>query len=148
MLAMIGNSSADASYFARVLLIWIFTITAVATVVWPKIVKAIKNRRGSHKQHGERMGRRGAVSSIFTLNGSSTYGSSLTAAQLKGSGEFENESHDTSTSTTAAVRSGPTKIRRSKSASDADSKGYFIEEYTWIQRPPRTIEVKNNKNYK
>ena len=44
MVAMLGHSSADAIYFARMLLIWIFAVSGVVVVVDPKIVKAIKNR--------------------------------------------------------------------------------------------------------
>ena len=45
MLAAIGYSSADATYFARIFLIWIFSVASVGVVVLPKIGKALKIRQ-------------------------------------------------------------------------------------------------------
>jgi len=50
MLAFLGTSSADATYIARVFLVWIFAVSGVAIVVGPKIVKAIKIRHNPHVQ--------------------------------------------------------------------------------------------------
>jgi hypothetical protein len=44
MLAVLGSSSVDATYFGRVFLIWIFAVSSVAVVVGPKLAKAIKLR--------------------------------------------------------------------------------------------------------
>lgn len=45
ILIVLGNDSPDATYFGRVLLIWIFSVSGVALVVVPKIVKSIRIRR-------------------------------------------------------------------------------------------------------
>ena len=45
MLVLLGVSSVDAPYFARVFLIWIFSVSGVALVVGPKIYRAVKIRR-------------------------------------------------------------------------------------------------------
>jgi len=63
MLVLIGYSSADASYFARIFLIWIFTVSGVVLVAWPKILKAIKNRRKPDLSSGGR--RRVSIAGIF-----------------------------------------------------------------------------------
>jgi hypothetical protein len=44
MLAVLGDSSADATYFGRVFLVWFFAISGVGVVVAPKIYKAIRIR--------------------------------------------------------------------------------------------------------
>ena len=63
MLVLIGYSSADASYFARIFLIWIFTVSGVVLVAWPKIIKAIKIRRNPHIQSIN--GRRSTISGVL-----------------------------------------------------------------------------------
>jgi hypothetical protein len=45
ILAVLGNSSSDATYLGRVLLIWIFSVSSLACVVYPKLVWAIYLRR-------------------------------------------------------------------------------------------------------
>lgn len=45
MLAAIGNTSTDATYIGRTMLIWIFATSSVIVVVWPKVFKAISMRR-------------------------------------------------------------------------------------------------------
>jgi hypothetical protein len=44
ILAVLGNSSSDATYLGRVLLIWIFSVSSIACVVYPKLVRAIHLR--------------------------------------------------------------------------------------------------------
>jgi 7 transmembrane sweet-taste receptor of 3 GCPR len=51
MLAVLGNSSADAIYFARVVLIWIFSASSVIVVVAPKIANAVLLRRNPENSH-------------------------------------------------------------------------------------------------
>ena len=43
-LAVLDNSSADATYFGRVFLTWLFAVSGVAVVIGPKIYKAIRVR--------------------------------------------------------------------------------------------------------
>jgi 7 transmembrane sweet-taste receptor of 3 GCPR len=45
MLAVLGNSSADATYFGRICLIWIFSVSSVVLVVGPKLINAFRIRR-------------------------------------------------------------------------------------------------------
>jgi 7 transmembrane sweet-taste receptor of 3 GCPR len=45
MLAVIGSTSSDASYFARICLIWVFSVSSVVVVVGPKLVSAYRIRR-------------------------------------------------------------------------------------------------------
>lgn len=45
ILAVIGTSSADATYFGRVALIWIFSVSSVVLIVGPKLMMAIRIRR-------------------------------------------------------------------------------------------------------
>jgi hypothetical protein len=40
ILAVLGSSSADATYFGRIFLIWIFAVSSVVVVVGPKLYKA------------------------------------------------------------------------------------------------------------
>ena len=68
MIALIGYSSADASYFARIFLIWIFTVSGVVLVAWPKIFKAIKIRRNPHIQRFN--GRRSSIAGLLHPRGS------------------------------------------------------------------------------
>lgn len=68
MLALIGYSSADATYLARTLLVWIFSVSGVLVIVGPKIVRAIRIRCNPHfkrKRH------RVSVSGVFHSGGSS-----------------------------------------------------------------------------
>ena len=62
MMLMLGHSSADATYFARILLIWIFAVSGIVVVVDSKIVKAIKNRRKPDLGSG---GRRVSIAGIY-----------------------------------------------------------------------------------
>lgn len=68
MLALIGYSSADATYFAYILLIWIFSVSGVAILVGPKIFNAIKVRRAVP---GEipLVSRRATVKSVYAEGG-------------------------------------------------------------------------------
>ena len=45
ILAVLGDSSSDATYLGRVLLIWIFSVSSIACVVYPNLVRAIHLRR-------------------------------------------------------------------------------------------------------
>ena len=45
MVAVLGHKSVDATYFAQILLIFLFAISSVMVVVGPKVVKAIRIRR-------------------------------------------------------------------------------------------------------
>jgi hypothetical protein len=45
MLAVLGTSSADATYFGRIFLIWIFAVSSVVVVVGPKLISAYRIRR-------------------------------------------------------------------------------------------------------
>jgi len=49
MLGALGHSSADATYFGRILLVFIFAISGVIVVVGPKIAMAISIRRNPDK---------------------------------------------------------------------------------------------------
>ena len=78
MLAVLGTSSADATYFGRIFLVWIFSVSSVVVVVGPKLFKAIKIRR--NPQIG-RTGGRVSVTGLYqpgtgtTGNTNSCYGS-------------------------------------------------------------------------
>lgn len=50
ILVVLGDDSADATYFGRVLLIWIFAISGVGLVVGPKLVTAIREIRNPELQ--------------------------------------------------------------------------------------------------
>ena len=50
MLAVLGTSSSEATYFGRICLIWIFAVSSVVVVVGPKLVKAIRIRRNPNLQ--------------------------------------------------------------------------------------------------
>ena len=45
MLVVLGTSSADATYFGRIFLIWIFAVSSVVVVVGPKLINAYRIRR-------------------------------------------------------------------------------------------------------
>jgi hypothetical protein len=45
MLAVLGSSSSEATYFGRICLIWIFAVSSVVVVVGPKLVHAYRLRR-------------------------------------------------------------------------------------------------------
>ena len=45
MLTVLGNSSSEATYFGRICLIWIFSVSSVVVVVGPKLISAIRIRR-------------------------------------------------------------------------------------------------------
>jgi hypothetical protein len=45
IIAVIGNSSSEATYFGRICLIWIFSVSSVVVVVGPKVVSAFRIRR-------------------------------------------------------------------------------------------------------
>jgi len=55
MLAVLGTSSADATYFGRIFLIEIFAVSCIAVVVGPKIIRAIRIRR--NPELGRKKGR-------------------------------------------------------------------------------------------
>ena len=55
MLVALGYTSADATYFARIFLTWIFSLSSVALIVCPKIFRAIQIRR--NPELGNRKGR-------------------------------------------------------------------------------------------
>jgi hypothetical protein len=45
MLAVLGDSSSEATYFGRICLIWIIAVSSVVVVVGPKLISAIRIRR-------------------------------------------------------------------------------------------------------
>ena len=59
ILAVLGNSSSDATYFGRVLLVWIFSVSSIGIVVAPKLYRAWMDRRHPNQTKKER----GSVSS-------------------------------------------------------------------------------------
>ena len=65
MLAVLGNSSSEATYFGRICLIWIIAVSSVVLVIWPKLIRAFRIRRnpalGKQKD-------RVHVSGLFTTN--------------------------------------------------------------------------------
>lgn len=65
MLTVLGNASADATYFGRVFLIWIFAVSSVVVVIGPKLVKAIRM-----KLNPELLNKRGRVSVTGVYNNS------------------------------------------------------------------------------
>jgi len=69
MILLIGHTSVDATYFARVFLIWIFSVSSVLVVVYPKIFKAIRRRRNPDFNASSRS-RVGNVASVYNPNGS------------------------------------------------------------------------------
>lgn len=81
ILAVLGTSSADATYFGRVLLIWIFAVSSIGIVVAPKVVRAIHIRR--HPELANR-GSRVKVSGVFAPP-------SLPSTTHTGSASFPNE---------------------------------------------------------
>lgn len=72
MLAVLGTSSADATYFGRIFLVWIFSVSSVVVVVGPKLFKAIKIRR--NPQLG-RTGARVSVTGLYNAGTGTTGGS-------------------------------------------------------------------------
>jgi len=67
MLLALGSSSADATYFARISLTWIFSITSVGVVVCPKIYNTLKYHLKSQLKSDT--DRRGSVSGLFEQSG-------------------------------------------------------------------------------
>lgn len=58
MLGVLGYSSADATYFARIFLTWIFSVSSVTVIVCPKILRVIRSRLGTqYEGTGRRKGR-------------------------------------------------------------------------------------------
>lgn len=57
ILVVLGNQSADATYFGRVLLIWVFAVSGVGLVVVPKVVKAIRIKINPELEKDEKRGR-------------------------------------------------------------------------------------------
>ncbi|CAB9518514.1 Gamma-aminobutyric acid (GABA) B receptor [Seminavis robusta] len=55
ILVVLGNDSVDATYFGRVLLIWVFSVSGVSLVVLPKIVKAVRIRMNPHAGRADRV---------------------------------------------------------------------------------------------
>jgi len=62
MLGALGYSSANATYFARIFLAWIFSVSSVAVIIIPKISKAWINRRSPQ---GTSRKRRVSVSALY-----------------------------------------------------------------------------------
>jgi len=69
MLAVLGTSSADATYFGRIFLIWIFSVSSVVVVVGPKIFKAIKMRLNPQLK---RQGARVSVTGLYQPDATQT----------------------------------------------------------------------------
>jgi 7 transmembrane sweet-taste receptor of 3 GCPR len=63
MLAVLGSTSAEATYFGRICLIWIFAVSSVVVVVGPKLAKAIQVRRNPNFGQRDRV----RVSGLQTL---------------------------------------------------------------------------------
>lgn len=84
MLAVLGTSSADATYFGRIFLIWIFSVSSVVVVVGPKILKAVKLRRNPELKH---KGGRVSVTGLYQPDGTGTThaGTTLTGRTSHGS---------------------------------------------------------------
>jgi hypothetical protein len=74
MLALLGVSSADATYFGRVFLVWVFAVSGVVVVVGPKIVKAIKIRL--NPELVPKPGRRVSVTGLYPPSANSLLDSS------------------------------------------------------------------------
>jgi hypothetical protein len=80
ILAVLGDSSPDATYLGRVLLIWVFSVASMAFVVYPKVARAIYMRRNQHLF--QKKSRRVVVSGLSTLLAeSSTTKSSVVLSQ-------------------------------------------------------------------
>jgi gamma-aminobutyric acid type B receptor len=62
ILAVLGNSSSDGTYLGRVLLIWIFSVSSIACVVYPKLAWASRLRRNPELRQTSRV----TVSGVFT----------------------------------------------------------------------------------
>jgi len=59
LLAALGYSSADATYFARIFLTWIFSVSSVTVVVCPRVLRALRMRYNpelANKQQRVRIG--------------------------------------------------------------------------------------------
>jgi len=67
MLAALGRTSSDATYFARILLIFIFAVSSVVVVVSPKVIRAITVRRNPSLQEAKG---RVKVSGLYQASGS------------------------------------------------------------------------------
>lgn len=81
MLAVLGTSSADATYFGRIFLIWIFSVSSVVVVVGPKIFKAIKMRRNPQLK---RQGGRVSVTGLYPSGDGSTQNGTAACTTTKG----------------------------------------------------------------
>jgi hypothetical protein len=55
ILAVLGNSSTNATYLGRVLLIWLFAVSSVACVIYPKLARAIYLRRHPERRQKHRV---------------------------------------------------------------------------------------------
>lgn len=85
MLAVLGTSSVDATYFGRIFLIWIFAVSSVAVVVGPKIVKAYKLRQAPQLQPNRK---RVSVTGLYTPMKNTT----ITSNSVDKPKEYENKS--------------------------------------------------------
>jgi hypothetical protein len=87
MLAVLGSSSSEATYFGRICLIWIFSVSSVVVVVGPKLISAFRIRRnpttGQTKDRVRVTGLASPLSTEMTMNNSTYFG-------VKGSSEFGN----------------------------------------------------------
>lgn len=96
ILSVLNNSSAEATYFGRVLLIWIFSISSVCMVVVPKIIKAIRLRRNPHLQNRSRV----SVSGLTPQknNMASSYGTHSTSIENRATHSYAQpvSSHESS----------------------------------------------------
>lgn len=82
MLAVLGTSSADATYFGRIFLIEIFAVSSVVVVVGPKVIKAIRIRR--NPELGRKKGRVN-VSGIYQPTSSQGTAQSMRLSNLTAS---------------------------------------------------------------
>ena len=78
MLAVIGNTSSDGTYLGRTLLIFLFAVSSVVVVVWPKIFKAIELRRHPERKRKGRVSVTGLVAQRAEASAVSVVGSQIT----------------------------------------------------------------------
>ena len=67
MLAVLGSTSSEATYFGRICLIWIFAVSSVVVVVGPKLAKAIRVRRNPNIGQRDRVRVSGLQTQIISL---------------------------------------------------------------------------------
>lgn len=91
ILSVLHQSSSDATYFGRVLLIWLFSVSGVVCAVYPKIFRAIQLRRRPELRQKDRV----SVTGIYapSTGGPRTIEYSLDQSHLQ-TGSFRQGSAD------------------------------------------------------